>query len=123
MMLGVTISVVFQLPHCVEQAEFPMPEQRHRAHGKPLGSPPGTVTRDFARRSKLITWPVGGLNHHLEHHLFPTICHIHYPAITKIVQEVCRDHGINCAEHASFWTGLAAHYRWLRQMGMPGTKA
>ena len=81
------------------------------------------VTLDFARRSKIVTWPVGGLNYHLEHHLFPTICHIHYPAITKIVQEACRDHGINYAEHNSFRTGLAAHYRWLRRMGMPATEA
>jgi len=122
-MLGITISVVFQLPHCVEQAEFPMPSKDTGRMENPWAVHQARVTRDFARRSKLTTWPVGGLNYHLEHHLFPTICHIHYPAITNIVQEVCRDHGIDCAEHKSFWTGLAAHYRWLRRMGMPDTES
>jgi linoleoyl-CoA desaturase len=119
--LGVTISVVFQLPHCVEQAKFPMPSKDTGRMDNPWAVHQAEVTLDFARRSKIATWPIGGLNYHLEHHLFPTICHIHYSAITKIVQETCQDHGIHCAEHKSFWTGLASHYRWLRQMGMPDT--
>jgi linoleoyl-CoA desaturase len=123
MMLGVTISIVFQLPHCVDQAEFPVPRKETGRMENPWAVHQARVTLDFARRSRIVTWPVGGLNYHLEHHLFPTICHIHYPAITKIVQETCRDHGINCGEHKSFWTGLAAHYRWLRRMGMPDTEA
>jgi len=121
MMLGVTISVVFQLPHCVEEAEFPMPSKDKGRMENPWAVHQARVTLDFARRSKIATWPSGGLNHHLEHHLFPTICHIHYSAITKIVQAACRDHGINCAEHKSFWAGLASHYRWLRRMGMPNS--
>ena len=123
LILGVTISVVFQLPHCVEQAEFPMPGKDTGRMEKPWAVHQARVTLDFARRSRIVTWPVGGLNYHLEHHLFPTICHIHYPAITKIVQEACRDHGINYAEHKSFRTGVAAHYRWLRRMGLPATEA
>jgi linoleoyl-CoA desaturase len=119
--LGATISVVFQLPHCVEQAKFPMPSKDTGRMDNPWAVHQAEVTLDFARRSKIATWPVGGLNYHLEHHLFPTICHIHYPAITKILQAACRDHGISCAEHKSFLTGLISHYRWLRRMGMPDT--
>jgi fatty acid desaturase len=35
----------------------------------------------FARRSRVVTWLVGGLNFQIEHHLFPRISHVHYPAI------------------------------------------
>jgi linoleoyl-CoA desaturase len=119
LVLGLTIAVVFQLPHCVEQAAFPVPREGRMEN--PWAVHQASVTLDFARGNRIVSWPLGGLNYHLEHHLFPTICHIHYPALTKIVEQTCRDHGIKYAEHASFWTGLAAHYRWLRQMGMPGT--
>jgi linoleoyl-CoA desaturase len=119
LILGIAMSVVFQLPHCVEEAKFPMPREDTGRMENPWAIHQASVTLDFARGNKVVSWPVGGLNYHLEHHLFPTICHIHYPAITKIVQETCRDHRIKCAEHKSLWTGLAAHYRWLRQMGLP----
>ena len=39
--LGIVLSVVFQLAHCVEEAEFPQPRPRHRAHRKRLGHPSG----------------------------------------------------------------------------------
>jgi len=38
----------------------------------------------------------------------------------KTEQETFREHGINCAEHKSFWTGLASHYQPLQQMGNAG---
>ena len=119
--VGLTMAVVFQLPHCVGQAAFPIPEGGRMIN--PWAAHQASVTLDFARGNSIVSWPLGGLNYHLEHHLFPTICHIHYPALTKIVEQTCRDHGIRYAEHTSFWTGLAAHYRWLRQMGLPETKA
>jgi linoleoyl-CoA desaturase len=117
LVLGLTIAVVFQLPHCVEQAAFPIPREGRMEN--PWAVHQASVTLDFARGDRIVSWPLGGLNYHLEHHLFPTICHIHYPALTKIVEQTCRDHGVTYAEHRSFWTGLAAHYRWLRQMGAP----
>lgn len=75
------------------------------------------VTVDYARRNPLAGWLFGGLNFHKEHHLFPTISHIHYPAIAGIVEQTCRDHGLAYREHRSFSSGIAAHYRWLREMG------
>ena len=46
---------------------------------------------NFATGSKLFSWIVGGLNHQVEHHLFPTICHVHYPKISKIVKETAKE--------------------------------
>jgi linoleoyl-CoA desaturase len=53
----------------------------------------------------------------LEHHLFPSICHINHPGISKAIEETCRQFGVKCAERRTFWIGLAEHYRWLRKMG------
>jgi hypothetical protein len=70
-----------------------------------------------------MTWFVGGLNFQIEHHLFPRICHVHYPAISRLVEETCREFGIRYMVHRSFWAGMRSHFRWLRQMGMPDASA
>src|SRR5262249_56711542 len=71
----------------------------------------------FARRSRLVSWFVGGLNFQIEHHLFPRVCHIHYPAIAHLVEETCQAFGLRYTAHASLLAALASHYRWLRRMG------
>ena len=77
------------------------------------------TTVDFARRSRVAAWLLGGLNYQVEHHLFPRISHVNYPAISKVVEATCRDFGVQYLEHKSLWAGLASHYRWLRRMGQP----
>jgi linoleoyl-CoA desaturase len=76
---------------------------------------------DFSRRSRLTSWLLGGLNFQIEHHLFPRISHVHYPAISRLVEQTCREFGIRYTEHRSFWAGIGSHFRWLRRMGMPDT--
>src|SRR2546430_11174793 len=39
-------------------------------------------------------------------------------AISKLVEETCREFGIKYTEHRSFRAGLASHFRWLRRMGI-----
>jgi linoleoyl-CoA desaturase len=62
---------------------------------------------------------VGGLNFQIEHHLLSKICHIHYPDLSKIVEELCQEFGIRYATHKTFWSALASHARWITQMGRP----
>jgi len=115
--LGLVLSVVFQLPHCVPQADFPLPREGTERMENPWAVHQASVTLDFARSNRALGWLVGGLNFHLEHHLFPVICHTHYPGLSGIVEQTCRDLGVKYAEHESFCAGVAEHYRWLRQMG------
>jgi linoleoyl-CoA desaturase len=72
---------------------------------------------NFSRRNRALSWFVGGLNFQIEHHLFHKISHVHYPAISKVVEDVCREFGISYAEHRSFFSGVRSHYRWLTLMG------
>ena len=114
---GITLSVVFQLAHCVEEAEFIDPD----AHGQPIvlgfAEHQLATTIDFARDSKWLSWYVGGLNFQAVHHLFPRVCHLHYPAIAKIVEQTAAEHGVRYAATPTLRAALRSHYRWLRRMG------
>jgi len=121
LVLGMVLSVVFQLAHCVEEAEFPLPRPDSGRIDNAWAIHQAETTVDFARRSRVAAWLLGGLNFQIEHHLFPRVCHVNYPAISKVVEATCREFGVRYTEHKSFRAGLASHFRWLRQMGMPGT--
>ncbi|BEQ14182.1 fatty acid desaturase family protein [Desulfoferula mesophila] len=119
LVLGGSISIIFQLPHCVSEADFPLPRPDTAQIEEPWAVHQVRVTLDYARRNPIVGWLFGGLNFHKEHHLFPTISHIHYPAISSIVEKACKDHGLQYKEHKTLLSGIAAHYRWLRKMGQP----
>ena len=114
---GVVVSVVFQLAHCVEEAEFPLPQANSESMENAWAVHQVETTVDFARRSRVESWLLGGLNFQIEHHLFPRICHVNYPAISSLVEQTCRDFGVSYGEHTSFRAGVSSHFRWLRRMG------
>jgi len=114
---GVVLSVVFQLAHVVEHADFPMPEEESLRIENAWAVHQVETTVDFAQTSRLVNWYTGGLNFQIEHHLFPQICHIHYPALAKIVEDTSREFGVSYNAHPTARSAIASHYRWLRQMG------
>ena len=117
--LGVTLATVFQLAHCVEEAAFeriPAADQRVE---RSFFEHQLATTVDFAPRSRWLSWYLGGLNFQVEHHLFPRISHLHYPALAPITREVCREHGVPLLTHETFLRALRSHLRFLRQMGRP----
>ncbi len=116
---GVTLSVIFQLAHCVEEAEFPMPEKDTGRMNCSFAVHQIQTTVNFAPDNRLLSWFVGGLNFQIEHHLFPRICHIHYRSLAPVVQATCKDFGIRYSVNGTFMSGIASHYRWLRRMGQP----
>jgi linoleoyl-CoA desaturase len=110
--LGNVLAAVFQLAHCMGEAEF-------------VGSQVETdwaehqisTTVDFARNNRLLGWYLGGLNFQVEHHLFPQVCHLHYPALAAIVEETCRAHRVRYRSEPTLGSALAANFSWLRRMG------
>ena len=114
---GFVLSIIFQLAHVVEDVAFPSYE------GSPARSELGFVehqlatTANFAPKNRLLNWYVSGLNYQVEHHLFPKVCHLHYPALAKIVRKTCSEVGLPYHDHPTFWSALASHARWLRAMG------
>jgi linoleoyl-CoA desaturase len=119
--MGFLLSVVFQVAHCVEEAEFHAPRASTGRLDHAWAVHQAETSVDFCRRSQTMSWLVGGLNFQIEHHLFPRVSHVHYPAISSLVEQTCREFGIRYTVHSSFWAGIGSHFRWLRRMGMPDT--
>lgn len=117
LVLGFTLAVVFQLAHVVTEVDFPA------LAGDPARSSDDWMvhqlrtTANFAPNSRLLGWVLGGLNHQIEHHLFPRVCHLHYPALSRIVAETCHEYGVPYHVHATVGAALRSHVQLLRQMG------
>ncbi|HRD44219.1 MAG TPA: fatty acid desaturase, partial [Ferruginibacter sp.] len=76
------------------------------------------TTANFATKNKLISWLVGGLNFQVEHHLFPKISHIHYPAISKIVKKTCEDFNVKYIEFKYMRDAIISHTLHLKKLGV-----
>jgi linoleoyl-CoA desaturase len=118
--LGLTLATVFQLAHCVEEATFRVPAAGTRRIEREWMTHQIETSVDFARHNRFLTWYLGGLNFQIEHHLFPKICHVHYPALSPIVEATCQAHGIRHSSHRTMRRALGSHVRWLRHLGRPG---
>lgn len=121
--VGLILGVVFQAAHTHEQLAFPLPAPTTGRIDDEWAMHQVRTTADFAPDSRLLNWYVGGLNFQIEHHLFPKVCHVHYPAIAPIVRAVCDEHGVPYTCFASFAAAIASHGRLLRRMGRRPTEA
>lgn len=113
---GLILSMIFQPAHVIEETSFPVPDE-NMTMGSVMAVHQLNTTANFATRSKVFTWLVGGLNHQIEHHLFPTICHVHYPEIAKIVKRAATKYDLPYYEQPTFFAALADHARMLKKLG------
>jgi linoleoyl-CoA desaturase len=111
---GIVIAIVFQLAHVVEETSFPMPQAQM---GTEWAVHQIKTTSNFATGSRITRWFTGGLNHQVEHHLFPRISHVHYPALNQIVKDTCKQFGIQYNEHKTVLQAVRSHYVHLRNIG------
>jgi len=115
---GLALAIVFQLAHVVEHTEFVyIGENDTKKLEEEWAVHQVKTTANFARKNKFISWCVGGLNYQVEHHLFPRISHIHYPAISEIVKKKCREFGIAYHEFPTMSKAVVSHFRMLRALG------
>jgi linoleoyl-CoA desaturase len=117
MFAGFVLSIVFQLAHTVEDTHFPLPNETSGKMEDEWAIHQLKTTANFATKNKLVSWFVGGLNFQIEHHLFPKISHVHYPAISKIIKQACIEYGIRYIEYARVRSAVVSHIAHLRQMG------
>ena len=115
---SVLLSVVFQLAHVVEETEQPLPAADGKLDAAWMEHELRT-TANFAPRNKLLGWYVGGLNYQIEHHLFPRVCSVHYPALSKLVEATAREHGLPYRVLPSFRAAIASHLRHLKKLSRP----
>jgi linoleoyl-CoA desaturase len=117
--LSFILVLVFQLAHSVEEAAHPVLSPGASAVPSAWAVHQVQTTVDFAPRNRLLCWYLGGLNFQIEHHLFPHICHVHYPRIAGIVQATCAEFAVRYTVNEKFFVALSSHWRWLRRMGRP----
>ncbi|TDQ07631.1 fatty acid desaturase family protein [Pedobacter metabolipauper] len=113
---GLVLGLVFQLAHVVEGTSFPFPDEQGNIE-EAWAAHQMNTTANFAVDSKMAAFFCGGLNRQIEHHLFPKVCHIHYPAIGSIVKETALEFGLPYIESPTFGAALVSHYKTLRRLG------
>jgi linoleoyl-CoA desaturase len=116
--MGLTLALIFQLAHVVEHVEFEAAAGLdHKVIENEWAIHQIKTTANFAPKNKFVNWYVGGLNYQVEHHLFPRISHVHYPAISGIVEKTCKDFNLPYNTFPTFTSSLASHFRMMKQLG------
>ncbi|MEX0635538.1 MAG: fatty acid desaturase, partial [Ferruginibacter sp.] len=124
MVQGIVLSFVFQLAHVVENTEFEYIALDTTKHVESaFAEHQLKTTSNFAMKNKFISWVVGGLNYQVEHHLFPKVSHVHYPAISKIVQEKCKEFNVPYNYYTTMSEALASHFRMMKRLGQKPSEA
>ncbi len=113
---GLGLAIIFQPAHLLEEVEYPLPDENgdmqyswsvHQLY----------TSVNFANKNKILSWYAGGLNYQIEHHLYPTVCHIHYKNISKIVAETALEYGFPYHTRESFLGTLWGHTMMLKKLG------
>ena len=116
---GLTMSIVFQLAHVVENTHFDAIntedmkldiEDEWAVHQL-------ATTSNFATNNKFISWCLGGLNFQVEHHLFARVSHVHYPALNRILKRVCKENNVVYNSYPTMWQAFKSHMRFVKWLG------
>ena len=112
---GFCFVVVFQCTHIYNGTTYPLPdgdgniENNYALHVL-------NTTADFSRKSRWGSWLMGGINIHVVHHMYPNICHVHYPQLTEILIDTCKEFGIRYQEYPLFKDAWKAHWDMIRML-------
>ena len=117
MVLGVVISYVFQLAHAVEGPEFDTVGIEDKMIETEWAVHQIRTTANFAENNKVVSWLVGGLNFQIEHHLFPRVSHVHYPAISRIVRDHCQRFQLPYHSFPNVQMAVVSHLRTMKKLG------
>lgn len=115
---GMTLALIFQPAHVMEECEFPMPDDEGNMQNT-WAIHQLLTTCNFAKRAKIFSWYVGGLNFQIEHHLFPDISHVHYRKISRIVKQTAQEFDLPYYEKKTFGKALRDHFKFLKKLGNP----
>jgi linoleoyl-CoA desaturase len=113
---GLILTVIFQLAHTVEGTAHPVPDE-NGIISNDWAVHQLQTTVNFSPKNKFLSWYIGGLNYQIEHHLFPRICHVHYPALSPIVKQTAEEFGLAYMENETFTSALRSHISTLQRFG------
>ena len=113
---GLILALIFQPAHVIEETNFYVPDENGSVENNWAIHQMNT-TANFANKSRLFSWFVGGLNYQIEHHLFPHICHVHYRHISAIVKKTAEEFNVPYHQHETFFGAVKSHFSLLNQLG------
>jgi linoleoyl-CoA desaturase len=113
LVVGLSVSLVFQTTHTVDSTHFPTGRNEFENGVYHIFA----TTADYATENPLVGWLTGGLNHHIAHHLCPFVCHTHYAPLTKIVRETAAEFGVPYRQHPTMTRAIRHHLILLKQLG------
>ncbi len=113
LIIGLTVALVFQTTHTVDSTYFPSDRGEFDDGVYHIFA----TTADYATANPIVSWLVGGLNHHVVHHLCPFVCHTHYGHLTRIVKETAEEFGVPYRQHPTMTRAIRHHLILLRQLG------
>jgi len=113
---GLSLGIIFQTAHVMPDSEYPLPDKAGNM-GNTWGIHQMLTTSNYAPTSRFFSWFIGGLNYQIEHHLFPSVCHIHYRNISPIVQQTAREYGVPYHIQSNFLLALWNHAKLLKLLG------
>lgn len=119
MILSIVMAMTFVLAHVSDGQEFYLTNELEQ---KDWALHQLETTADFAVDNPFLTWILGGLNFQVEHHIFPSICHLHYPAIQKIVKKYCNENHIPYREEKTLGQAVLRHITHLRVLSVSPKK-
>ncbi len=64
----------------------------------------------------------GGLDRHIEHHLWPHLPPNRLAALSPEVRALCQQHGLRYTEYPTIWASLADSLRWLSSLARRGAQ-
>ncbi len=113
LIIGLTVSLVFQTTHTVDSTYFPSDRGEFDNGVYHIFA----TTADYATEKPLVAWLTGGLNHHIAHHLCPYVCHTHYAPLTRIVKQTAEEFGVPYRQHPTMRRAIVHHLILLKQLG------
>ena len=114
LIIGLAVSLVFQTTHTIDSTYFPSDRSEFDNGVNHIFA----TTADYATDNQVVGWLVGGLNHHIVHHLCPSVCHTHYAPLTRIVKETAEEFGVPYRQHPTMTQAICHHLLLLKQLGI-----
>jgi linoleoyl-CoA desaturase len=68
---------------------------------------------NFMNGNREWTMAFSGINHQIEHHLFPNICGHHYTYIAPIVKEFCKENNLPYVHHPTL---ISAYNSFMKKV-------
>jgi linoleoyl-CoA desaturase len=115
---GLTFAVIFQATHVYNGTTYPLPDKDGNIENNYAIHVLAT-TADFGRKNPVGCWLMGGINLHVIHHILPTVCHVHYPALTQILKDTCDEYGLEYQENPNLWVAFRKHIEMLKILSHP----